>query len=344
MYKGMQEYIRRVQVTGKATLSVSLPKDWVEKAGLKPGSLVRLIPRSNSSLVLICEGQGGSKREAKISVREDTEAETLLRELISLYLAGYDIINIEFSMPHSQLKLYIKENMRKKLMGMEVLNESMMEMLLQCFAQHVELPLTEALERQAELAASMQRDATMALLTGDRDLGEEVVQRDDEVDKLFYFISRQLNLAAENPQTLHELGIDNVMACLSYSSVTKSIERIADHASNIASVSLSLEGEIDKQIAAEIQKLDERIKNIFIESKNVLLRKDSKLANQLIEDVEETRKIYEEVVEKVMLLKTSLKNASILKTALGDYIRIAEYSADIAEQTILLNILEKQPP
>ncbi|MCL7402381.1 MAG: phosphate uptake regulator PhoU [Thaumarchaeota archaeon] len=337
----MQEYIRKVQVTGKTTLSVSLPKDWVEKAGLKPGSIVRLIPRSNSSLILICESQGGSKREARVSVREDTEAETLLRELISLYLAGYDIINIEFSVPYSQLKLYLKENMRKKLMGMEVLNESMMEMLLQCFAQHVELPLAEALERQAELAASMQRDATIALLTRDRELAEEVIQRDDEVDKLFYFISRQLNLAAENPQMLHELGIENVIACLSYSSVTKSIERIADHASNIASTSLSLEEDIDKQIALEFQKLDERIKNIFLESKNILLMKDSRLANQLLAEVEKVRKVYDEVVEKAMVWKTSPKNTSILKTVLGDYMRIAEYSADIAEQAILLSILEK---
>jgi phosphate uptake regulator len=231
--------------------------------------------------------------------------------------------------------------MRKKLMGMEVLNESMMEMLLQCFAQHVELPLAEALKRQAELAASMQRDATTALLKRDRELAEEVIQRDDEVDKLFYFISRQLNLAAENPQMLHELGIENVIACLSYSSVTKSIERIADHASNIASTSLSLEEDIDKQIALEIQKLDERIKNIFLESKNILLMKDSRLANQLLAEVEKVRRVYDEVVEKAMVWKTSPKNTSILKTVLGDYMRIAEYSADIAEQAILLSILEK---
>ena len=335
----MVEYIRRVQVTGKSTLSVSLPKEWVDKVGLKAGSIVRLIPKSASMIILINGGQGGSKREARISVKEDTDAEMMLRELISLYLAGYDIIKIEFSMPYSHLKLYLKENMRKKLMGMEVLNESMMEMLLQCFAQHVELPLTEAIERQADLAASMQRDATIALLTMDKGLAEEVIQRDDEVDKLYYFIGRQLNLSAENPQMLHDLKIDNVMACLSYSSVTKSIERIGDHASNIASISLLLEEEIDKQINVEIQKLDEEIKDIFLKSINILLRKDSRSANRLIGEIEEVRKLYNEVVEKLMMWETSPRNISVLRTALGDYIRIAEYSADIAEQTIFLSLL-----
>lgn len=335
----MVEYIRKVQVTGKSTLSVSLPKEWVDKVGLKAGSIVRLIPKSASMIILINGGQGGSKREARISVKEDTDAETMLRELISLYLAGYDIIKIEFSMPYSHLKLYLKENMRKKLMGMEVLNESMMEMLLQCFAQHVELPLTEAIKRQADLAASMQRDATIALLTMDKGLAEEVIQRDDEVDKLYYFIGRQLNLSAENPQMLHELEIDSVMACLSYSSITKSIERIGDHASNIASISLLLEEEVDKQINVEIQKLDEEIKDIFLKSIDILLKKDSRSANRLIEEIEKVRKLYNEVVEKLMMWETTPRNISVLRTALGDYIRIAEYSADIAEQTIFLSLL-----
>lgn len=335
----MVEYIRRVQVTGRSTLSVSLPKEWVDIVGLKPGGIVKLIPRSSSMIILVNEDRGGSKREAKISLREDTDAEMMLRELISLYLAGYDIIKIEFSIPYSQLKLYLKENIRKKLMGMEVLKESMTGMSLQCFAQHVELPLTEAIERQAELAALMQRDATVALLTRDRELAEEVIQRDDEVDKLYYFVSRQLNLAAENPQMLHELKIDNVMACLSYSSITKSVERIGDHASNIATLSLSLEEEIYSQIRIEIQKLDEEIEDIFLKSINVLMKKDSRSANKIIGEVEKARQLYNEVIEKIMSWKTSPRNTSILRTVLGDYVRIAEYSADIAEQTIFLSLL-----
>lgn len=335
----MEEYIRRVQLTGRTTLSISLPKEWAAEIGLKPGSLVRLIPRSGLGLILTPDVLEESRREARLLVKEDTKADTLLRELISIYLAGYDIIKIEFSVPQSYLKLYIKQNMRKKLMGMEILNESMMEMLLQCFAKHLELPLEEALKRQAELAASMQRDATTSLLLGDRELAEEVIQRDDEVDKLFYFISRQLNLAAELPQILHELKIKNAMACLSYAIITKAIERIGDHASNIASISLNIDEKIDEELAIEIKRLDEHVKNMFLESIGVLLKKDKKEANILIEELEKVKKLHAELLEKIVKRKNNAKNTSLLRTALGAWTRIAEYSVDIAEQTIFLSLL-----
>ncbi|MDW8021436.1 MAG: PhoU domain-containing protein [Nitrososphaerota archaeon] len=335
----MGEYIRRVQLTGGTTLTVSLPKDWAAELGLKPGSLMRLIPRRSSGLLLIPEGLEENRREARLVVRDDTKAEMLLRDLISLYLAGYDIIKIEFLTPHPLLKLHLKDNMRRKLMGVEILKESVTEMLLQCFAQHVELPLNEALSRQAELAASMQRDATTSLITGDRELAEEVIQRDDEVDKLFYFIGRQLNLAAELPKVLQEFRMENAMACLSYAMVTKAIERIGDHASNIASASLSIEGGIEEQLATEIRNLDERVKNIFLESIAVLLRKDGRAANSIIEKVEDVRKLYAENLEKVTTPKISPKKSSLLRMALGDWMRIAEYSADISEQAIFLSLL-----
>ncbi|MEM2016839.1 MAG: PhoU domain-containing protein [Nitrososphaerota archaeon] len=335
----MREHIRRVQLTGRTTLTISLPKDWVETIGLKPGSIMRLVPRNSLGLILMPEGLKESRREARLLIEGDKEAEALLRELISLYLAGYDIIRLEFSVPHLHLKLYLKENMRKKLMGMEILNESLTEMLLQCFAKHVELPLEDALKRQSELAASMQRDATNSLLLGERELAEEVIQRDDEVDKLFYFISRQLNLAAELPHVLHELKIENTMACLSYAMVTKAIERIGDHASNIAHTSLNINEKIEEEIAMEIEKLDEQVKNIFLESITVLLKKDSKAANNLIREIEKIKKLYTEVLEKVMARKIDSKTIPLLRGALGDYIRIAEYSADIAEQAIFLSLL-----
>lgn len=335
----MEGFIRKVQLTGGTTLSISLPKEWAAEAGLRPGSMVRLIPRSRAMLVLIPEGLRENRRGTELSVKGDASAEMLLRELISLYLAGYDVIKIEFSTPSLQLKLHLKENIRKKLLGMEILNESVTEMVLQCFAQHVELPLKEALKKQADLAASMQRDATAALISGDRELANEVVQRDDEVDKLFYFIGRQLNLAVELPWILQELKIKSAMACLSYSMVTKAIERIGDHASNIANASLSIDERIGEDVAANIARLNNHVKNIFLESVAIFLRRDSKAADALMEKVGKARELYAEALENILTSSMSSRNASLMRTALGDWMRIAEYSADIAEQTIFISLL-----
>src|SRR5438128_10871384 len=45
--------LRKLQMTGGASYTVSLPKDWVKEQGLKVGDVVAIMPRSDSSLTLI---------------------------------------------------------------------------------------------------------------------------------------------------------------------------------------------------------------------------------------------------------------------------------------------------
>ncbi|MEM0452295.1 MAG: phosphate uptake regulator PhoU [Nitrososphaerota archaeon] len=331
------EYSRKLQLTGKSTLTISLPKDWIDSLGLKPGDIVKLTVRG-STLVLTPEARESGRKEYVLNVDVSVNAESLLREVISLYLAGYDAIKINFSSPLTHLKFYLKDNVRKKLLGLEVLDETAMSISLQCFAQYVDLPLMEALKKQADLALSMERDAITALLLDDKQLAEEVIQRDDEVDKLFYFITRQLNLAIERPRMLRDLEIGSEMACLSYAAITKSIERIADHAWSIASSSIMIEDKLDDEVKIEIEKLEENVRTIFKESIRILLVKDKNLANKIIEEARRVRDLYNEVFKKIISWKLSPKNASLIKTILEDLVRIADYSTDISEQVIFLTL------
>jgi phosphate transport system protein len=81
--------------------------------------------------------------------------------------------------------------------------------------------------RMAEIAQSMVKDSLDAFMRDDTDLAEEVIERDDEVDLLNYQIYRELlSYMAEDPQT-----IPRATRILF---VSKYLERIADHATNIA--------------------------------------------------------------------------------------------------------------
>ncbi len=51
-----QVELRRLQMTGGASYTVSLPKDWVKEQGLKVGDVVAVLPRSDSSLTLVPHG------------------------------------------------------------------------------------------------------------------------------------------------------------------------------------------------------------------------------------------------------------------------------------------------
>ena len=81
--------------------------------------------------------------------------------------------------------------------------------------------------RMAQIAQSMVKDSLAAFMRDDTTLAEEVIDRDDEVDQLNYQIYRELlSYMAEDPQT-----IPRATRILF---VSKYLERIADHATNIA--------------------------------------------------------------------------------------------------------------
>ncbi|MHA1581492.1 MAG: AbrB/MazE/SpoVT family DNA-binding domain-containing protein, partial [Candidatus Baldrarchaeia archaeon] len=48
----MQSEIRRIQLTGGATLTVSLPKNWARDIGLRQGDLVVLTFQPDGSIII----------------------------------------------------------------------------------------------------------------------------------------------------------------------------------------------------------------------------------------------------------------------------------------------------
>lgn len=95
----------------------------------------------------------------------------------------------------------------------------------------------ERLEHMAELVVGMVRTATDAFVQEDGALARELIARDDEVDRLnleaFAFWSKTMATHA-----------DQVDRALAFSSVTKTLERIGDHAVNLAKMVIFLvEGE-----------------------------------------------------------------------------------------------------
>jgi phosphate transport system protein len=81
--------------------------------------------------------------------------------------------------------------------------------------------------RMAEVAQEMLKASIDAFVNDDVDLAQSVIERDDEVDQLNYQIYRELlSYMAEDPQTI---GRSTKILF-----VSKYLERIADHATNIA--------------------------------------------------------------------------------------------------------------
>jgi phosphate transport system protein len=114
-------------------------------------------------------------------------------------------------------------------------------------AEQPEIHLSDNLEKMATITVEMVRGALDAFVEFDADAAEKVCRRDNEVDDL------NLKLIDE----LHEVmrtRSDLVEAALYFFSATRHIERIADHATNIAEdVIYLVEGEIARHRHEEIR-------------------------------------------------------------------------------------------
>jgi len=101
--------------------------------------------------------------------------------------------------------------------------------------------------RMAEIAIEMLRDSLDCFLNGDANKALAVVQRDNEVDAINKQLYRELSsYMIESPETISR--------ALELMFISKSIERIADHATNIAEEMIFLVQAKDIRHSEEVKK------------------------------------------------------------------------------------------
>ncbi|RJS89013.1 phosphate uptake regulator PhoU [Candidatus Bathyarchaeota archaeon] len=333
--------LRKIQITGGATYIISLPKKWVKAAGLKPKDQVALIPQADTSLLIVPKGDLKPKEisEATIEVSPQAGPEVIIRDFIAHYLVGYDIIRIKLR--NVRYRDLLKRSIRQKLIGVEIMEESADEIVAQCLLGHVELPLKRALDRMHVLMLFMLRDAIEALENNDKDLAMEVVQRDDEVDRLYFFIVRQLKAAVYNRALIEEIGLSNPRDCLGYRLIVKSVERSADHAARIAGVIPTLAAPINGKAIEGIVAMSSLAQEIHEYSMKSLYKYDPKLINESMTKINHVIDFEEEIIEQLLKLKIEPRTTLGIRLILESIRRIAEYGTDIAE--IAINLAVKKP-
>jgi len=323
--------LRKLQITGGSTYTVSLPKTWIEELQLKKNSNIVLVKNRNSSITLFREEQN-KKTNASAKIGRDESRESIRRKIIAMYLSGYKTIEIKtkgIEIPSTHRNA-IRELVRNTLMGTEIIESSSEKITLQVLTQLTQLSFDIALKRMYITAMNMHQDAIEALKEVNSESAEEVLKMDDEVDRFSLYLMRNLNLSLENVQVLLDSGLEKPSDCLGYRTVVKCVERIADHAGLIAKKVKYLDRSINKKILKEIEQISKESLNVFENSITSLSKRDYKMAEKVASSVTK-------VVEKEKKLMDTLKpndNIAIIKLILEDIRRTAEYSRDISEIVI----------
>jgi phosphate uptake regulator len=333
--------VRKIQFSGKSSYMLALPKKWVEEMGLGAGDSVAVEKQGDSSL-LVTPRVGKmaiGRSEAMIEVSSRNKSDSIVRQLISIYLLGYSTIQIkakEGSLTSAQRDA-IKEATRRHLIGTEIIADSREGITLQVLLSYPELSVKNVLKRMFLISESMHRDAVRSLAKADKDSAAAVTKSDDEVDRFSLYAIRQLNMAVQNDFVLREVELKNRRDCLDYRLIIKCVERVADHANKVAEGVLLTDEPISSQILDKVVKMSEYAIGLFEASGLALFKGDYMAADTVVESAKDAAAMQEDILNLIGKSREA-EFGQVLPVIVEDIRRTADYAADIAEVVLNMNV------
>ena len=336
-----KDQIRKIQFTGKSSFIVSLPKDWIRDQGIKQGDQVS-VARQGSSILQIKPlnfSKSSSNDSATLLVSSKDDKYTITRKLISLYFLHYKTINVRPKTDRidPNQRMAVRNAVKKVLMGAEITGDSTNEITIQVLINLVELSIDGAFKRMLHLSKSMQNDALIALRENNKELAEEVINSDDDVDRFSFYIVRQLTISIENNFMLEEMGFANARDCMGYRIIVKNIERLADHAVSLSMDVMDNEKPIPDKILSKIQEMSDFALQVIDDTCLSLFKKDYIEAEEAIAQSHQILKYEKKILDTLKNTKDD-EIAFRVRRIVENVRRIAEYASDIGEIVLNMNI------
>jgi len=221
--------LRRLQKTSDGTFFVTLPKAWVVRNKLERGAILSFSERKDGKILAEPYGE----QERKISTVTLTPGPLLQREIEEKYLLGYDVFEI---ISQQVINSDARETVRRivrSLVGLEIVEEDAKKIVIQCLIEPSLLFPDRILRRLHLITLAMQNDAVLSFVRGDMKLAQAVVERDEDVDRLYFLLVRVVRAALTDPAIAEKLGATPI-DCLDYRILASFVENFADYASDIA--------------------------------------------------------------------------------------------------------------
>jgi phosphate transport system protein len=186
-------------------------------------------------------------------------------------------------------------------------------------------------EAERALARAMQ-----ALIERDDEAAREVLTHDDEVDRLEVEVDRQcIDIIA-----LRQPAARDLRFVISVAKMAPILERIADHASNIARAALDLNNEPELKSILDIQRMADHATGMLHAALDAFAANDPDYARQIIQRDQEINELYNHIFRDLIDLMvtepaTATRDARLLFVA-KHLERIGDYVTDICELTVYM--------
>ncbi|WP_049927783.1 phosphate uptake regulator PhoU [Halopiger goleimassiliensis] len=321
---------RKVQVTGGSTYTVSLPKTWATENGISSGETVELY--ADGDTLLVTPKTDDDRQEGTLEIGS-LEGEELVRAVFTMYVSGFDVIELEAGRITTDQRRSIRSAVQG-LIGVEVVEEATDRVVVQDLLDSSELSIVNAVSRMRLIATSMLEDAVTALVEDDDDVARDVIERDDDVDRLFLVVSRIFRATLRSPRAAESLGVSRE-DCFDYHSSARQLERIADHAVKISQLARRLDA-VPEDVADALLDLHDDAVDVVETSMDALFSEDGNEATDLGHDALESVREIDEHTRRIddMLRDLDPVQAQSLGLVLDSLSRSADYGGNVAETAL----------
>jgi phosphate uptake regulator len=334
---------RRIQKTGGSTFIVSLPKSWVVTRGLHAGDVLLFNPRSDGSLTVYPdEGPRADAPRRVVPVSNDMAADHLFRILVAEYIAGAPLLEIKTSGRMLARTRDVVRSFAQRMIGPEILEETADGVVLQDVVGANPLPIPSVIRRMHQMVRAMQTDAMAAFRAQDASIARDVIERDWEVDRLHWFVQKQVTTALRDARVLTSLGL-TLPDCSTYLLASRTLERIADHAVRIAETVAVLGKEKPPEaLVGELEELAAAAAAALAGALDALENKDVARANAIVDDAQRVTRERANILRELATKRGRL--AVGLAYVLESLERSALYASDLAEIAINHAVENRENP
>ena len=198
----------------------------------------------------------------------------------------------------------------------------------------------EALKKEVALMADYAlvnlKEGLISFKTNNFDLAKEVMKKDEEVDRYEEEIAKQaLKIIWKEQPVASDLRLVTGILKL-----ITDLERIGDHASDIAEMTLHLENTRNQRVMPISTKMSEIVEHMVLSSIDALVKVDGELAQKVILMDDEVDELFRKLILKMTNELKEEKidpNEAIYTLMVAKYLeRVGDHAVNIAEWIIFM--------
>ena len=332
----MRSETRKVQQVGHSTLMVSLPKEWVIATGLSPGEALTIQRDDNQVLHILPVGSQEKKEILKCILDADKcDNKGLLTRLITgIYIIGYETLDITSAKGFDDEKMTEIRNVIQRLTGMNIVEENTNQLVIKNFLDPTRFPTNGLLRRLYIITSWMQDASIKGLKERKRSILTEAINMENEVDRLYRLVVRQLLLAVRDRSIEKKLGVESSMNIVGDRTVAKVIEKIGDLSEEIAKEVLLIiekEQKIDNKVVDDLEQMFKQTHNVYEITMKGFFSTDIIESNEAIERMKNIRLTRKKVRESIL----SKFRKGLIDNGESDLSTISAY---LSLNTIIINL------